>query len=75
MVVAPLVIGELMTIKQKYVRRWKERSLLAESGGTSYFASQVEGASGLEKDLADGWIIKYYWEDKYLIVLIMERAT
>jgi hypothetical protein len=54
--------------KQKYVKYKKsftEPKLLGESGGSSYLCSQCVGDSGLEKDLKDGWIVKYCWEDSH----------
>jgi hypothetical protein len=65
--------------EQKYICMRKKNVsgmwLLAESGGTSYLASQCEGESGLEKDLAHGWIVKAFWEDRTRIVFLLERMN
>lgn len=66
------------TVKQKYVRFKKKQQpswLLGESGSPSYLASQTMwgGDTGLELDLADGWIIKYLWEDRHHIIFVLEK--
>lgn len=43
------------------------------SAGDSYLASQCKGNSGLDRDLAAGWLVKAIWEDRHLIVFLMER--
>lgn len=47
--------------------------IYGESAGDSYLASQCAGNSGLDKDLSNGWLVKWIWEDRYLIVFLMER--
>jgi hypothetical protein len=65
-------------VEQKYVnvsigRMNRSRWLLGDRGDPTYLASQGGGHSGIEKDLKDGWIIKYCWEDGEQIVFILER--
>ena len=62
-------------MEQKYVRHSKSGKLwlTAESAGSSYMASQCRGDSGLEKDLAAGWWVRFCWEDEWFFVFLMER--
>lgn len=66
-----------MRKEQKYIRFPRSPGsdfwILGPSGGSSYLASQCEGRSGIEKDLSDGWIIRFSWEDDHQIVFILER--
>lgn len=62
--------------RQKYVSCTKSGDmwLLDRDAGPSYLAAQCRGQSGLEKDLEDGWIVRWVWEDRYMIVFLLERA-
>lgn len=48
--------------------------LTCESVGDTYLTSQCDGNSGLQQDLNFGWRIKHIFEDRYWIVLIMEKT-
>ena len=56
--------------KSEHAGMW----LLGPSGDTSYLASQCKGQSGIDKDLAAGWIVKGFWEDRYMVLFLLERA-
>ena len=67
-------IEEAAKVEQKYVRFSRPyQSLYEESASDSYLASQCKGNSGLEKDLANGWLVKLYWEDQYQMIFLLER--
>ena len=59
-------------VYQKYVSI-RTGELLGPSGSDTYLASQCKGHSGIEKDLANGWIVKWCWQDRYYIVFILEK--
>lgn len=46
--------------------------LSGSNGGSSYLFSQCQGDSGIEKDLARGWLVKHIFEDSHAICIIME---
>lgn len=63
-------------IIQKYVHFRKDRTNLWLTGpgaSDSYLASQCSGNSGLENDLEAGWIVRFCWEDSWMIIFLLEK--